>query len=110
MTHDWNEISVLLLSDSGLNNKEIIEFHYFNTNGLYAKLKALHDSVRQLVANGKAKTGALLVYGSLSDDSIQYEFNRLLDLKRVPSKAVFLLKQQIKDKIARTQSWIDSVK
>ncbi len=110
MTHDFDELIEALKNDIDLNNKDSVIFHYFNPNGLYPQLKALHDSVRQLVANGKAKSGALFVYGSLSDDLIVNELSRLIELKRVPSKSIFRIKQQLKDKIAHTQSWIDSVK
>jgi hypothetical protein len=45
-------------------NKEKVTFHYFNPNGLYAQKKALDDVIWALVEEGKAKTGAIIAYGS----------------------------------------------
>ena len=45
-------------------NKQKIQFHYFNPNGLYAKKRALDDAIWALVEEGKCKSGAVVAYGS----------------------------------------------
>jgi hypothetical protein len=45
-------------------NKQKIQFHYFNPNGLYAQKQALNNTIWALVEEGKAKTGAVIAYGS----------------------------------------------
>jgi hypothetical protein len=46
------------------SNKEKVAFHYFNPNGLYAQKKSLDDAIWDLVEQGKAKSGAVIAYGS----------------------------------------------
>lgn len=56
-------------------NKEKALFHYFNPNGLYAKKKAMDDLISKAVDEGRAKSGAILAYGSLS----YYNIDRLFE-------------------------------
>jgi hypothetical protein len=60
-------------------NKDAIRFHYFNPNGLYAKKQALNDVIWSLVEQGKAKSGAVVAYGSgntFYDDQLRALFNK----------------------------------
>lgn len=45
-------------------NKQKIQFHYFNPNGLYAKKAALNAVIWSLLEEGKCKSGAVIAYGS----------------------------------------------
>lgn len=47
-------------------NREVAMFHYFNPNGLLAAKKITDDQVSKLVDDGKAKSGAIMAYGSLN--------------------------------------------
>lgn len=45
-------------------NKQKIQFHYFNPNGVYARKRLLDDAIWELVEQGKCKSGAVLAYGT----------------------------------------------
>lgn len=73
------------------SNKERVAFHYFNENGLYARKLATDKIISDLVDQGKAKSGALIAYGSLDG----YVFNEISKMN---------LKQRVSN--AELRSWI----
>lgn len=86
-------------------NKEKIAFHYFNPNGLYAKKKATDEIISQLVEQGKAKTGAIIAYGSMNS----YSTDRLHDLymkKRITDVDYHVWAEMMRDEIARAEKFI----
>jgi hypothetical protein len=52
---------------SSWSNKDVVCFHYFNPNGLIAAKKITDEKINALVDAGKAKSGAIIAYGSLND-------------------------------------------
>lgn len=57
-------------------NREVIWFHYFNPNGLYAAKKSINDKISALVDAGVCKPGAIIAYGGL----YTFHTDRLSDL------------------------------
>lgn len=64
------------------SNKDKVAFHYFNENGLYARKLATDKIISDLVDQGKAKSGAIIAYGSL-DGFVFNELNKLHSKQRV---------------------------
>lgn len=63
-------------------NREVIWFHYFNPNGLYAAKKSINDKITALVDAGVCKPGAIIAYGGLNTFHTDWLSN-LVSNKRV---------------------------
>ena len=63
-------------------NREVIWFHYFNPNGLYAAKKSINDKISALVDAGVCKPGAIIAYGTLNTFHTNWLSN-LVTKKRV---------------------------
>lgn len=63
-------------------HREVLYFHYFNPNGLYAQKKAVDVEIDKLVEEGLAKFGAIVAYGSLDSYHLN-QLRNLVDKKRV---------------------------
>jgi len=73
-------------------NCERVWFQYFNANGLHAEASRLDEKLNELVDQGKAKSGALLAHGAFARSRQDDEISRLMQLKRVPSRALAVWK------------------
>ena len=65
-------------NDEGLSIHNTISFHCFNPNGLVATKNKQNDEISKLVDEGKAKSGAIIAYGTFS----HYEYDRLFEILR----------------------------
>lgn len=63
-------------------NREVICFHYFNPNGLYAAKKSINDKITELVDAGLCKSGALIAHGGLNTFHTDW-LSKLVSNKRV---------------------------
>lgn len=63
-------------------NRDVIWFHYFNPNGLYAAKKSVNDRISALVDAGLCKSGALIAHGGLNTFHTDW-LSRLVSNKRV---------------------------
>jgi len=70
--------------DRAWSNRDLLMFHAFNPNGLYAQKRSNDNRVSALVDAGKAKSGALIAYG-VFDQYLYDRMQELLALKRLPS-------------------------
>ena len=57
-------------------NREIVQFHYFNPNGLYARKHRNNTKITQLVDKGMVPSGWHIAYGTFDD----YWCNNLVEL------------------------------
>lgn len=90
-------------------NKQKVQFQYFNPNGLYAQKKALDDIIWQLVDEGKAKSGAVLAYGSGNS----FHADQLRDLnkkQRISDIDYIVLVNGYKFDIEQAENFINEVK
>lgn len=90
------------------SNKEKVAFHYFNPNGLYAQKKALDDAIWELVEQDKAKSGAVIAYGSGNS----YYPNYLRDLfnkDRITDLDYYVVTQGYKFDIEAAEKFIKEV-
>ena len=68
-------------------NKEQVQFHYFNPNGIYAQKKAMDERISAAVDAGRCKSGSIIAHGTLN----YYSSNRLTDMvqqKRVLGRSL----------------------
>ena len=63
-------------------NREVIWFHYFNPNGLYATKKSINEKITALVDAGVCKSGAIMAHGGLNTFHTDWLSN-LVSKKRV---------------------------
>jgi hypothetical protein len=63
-----------------LKNK--VRFHYFNPNGLYTRKRRNDDAISRLVSEGKAKSGAIVAYGTFASQEAD-NLNKMLRHPRV---------------------------
>jgi hypothetical protein len=90
-------------------NKQKIQFHYFNPNGLYAQKKALDDVIWELVEQGKAKTGAIIAYGS-GNNFYHDEMRKLHSKKRISDTEYIVLIKGYQFDIEQAEKFIAEVK
>lgn len=64
------------------SNHEVIAFHYFNPNGLWAEKKAVDALIDAAVEAGKCKSGAIIAHGGLNYFYTDH-LMKLFDKKRV---------------------------
>lgn len=88
-------------------NKEKLIFHCFNPDGVYYRKRELDKKISQLVDEGKANSGALLVHGTLRDTYTEklVEMNRgKRYIKRIDLE---VLVELIEKDIVKAQKFID---
>ena len=66
----------------GMNNKQTIQFHYFNPNGLVEQWRKNCDRITKAVNDGVVKSGWHIAYGSF-DDFYMEEVLKLARKERV---------------------------
>jgi hypothetical protein len=86
-------------------NKEIAMFHYFNPNGLYAQKKAVDARIDELVGEGKAKSGAIIAYGSLNYYNTDH-LAAMLRYKRVKPSEMYAIISGIQWDIEKAEKFI----
>lgn len=86
-------------------NKEIAMFHYFNPNGLSAKKKAVDARIDTLVDEGKAKSGAIIAYGSLNYHNTDH-LAAMLRYKRVKPSETYAIISGIQWDIEKAEKFI----
>lgn len=102
----WDFITKEATSDERLSVKDSVSFHCFNPNGLYAKLKDIHERVSQWCMDHPDRpNGILLVHGSLNDYPRKRLFE-LLDKKRITSMELILAKDWVKSDISDAEEWL----
>lgn len=87
-----------------------VRHEYFD--GLGAQFLKNADEVAALVEAGKAKSGALLVHGTLSTTSKYHPYQRLSDLvsrRRVRWVEYAVVRDGLKREIERQRAFIDSL-
>ena len=87
---------------------DILNFHYFNPNGLHAVKKALQDRLNIAVSEGKANTGSLLAYGSLND-YVNENLRELLQKKRVNRRNLFVLLEMLQEEIETLKNFLNEI-
>lgn len=86
-------------------NKEVVMFHYFNPNGLIAAKRIVDDQISQLVDSGKAKSGAIIAYGSLN--FFNYDnLAKLLNKKAVRSIDLAVTIRGLKSDLERAKEYV----
>lgn len=66
--HTYDFVTKEAASDKGMSRRNAILFHCFNPNGVYARLKQLHERVNAWCdAHPERPNGVILVHGSLND-------------------------------------------
>jgi hypothetical protein len=87
---------------------DILNFHYFNPNGLCAVKKALQDRLNIAVSEGKANTGSLLAYGSLND-YVNENLRKLLQKKRVNRRHLFVDLEMLQEEIETLENFLNEI-
>lgn len=64
------------------SNREVVAFHYFNPNGLWAEKKAVDALIDAAVEAGLCKSGSIIAYGGLNYFYTD-QLMKLFDKKRV---------------------------
>ena len=82
------------------SNVQIVKFHYFNPNGLYAKWRAMTKTISDFVDAGVIPSGWLLAYGSFSDYSANH-LAELNDYKRINGTKLSVVLESLRDDIER---------
>lgn len=88
-------------------NKQVVEFHLFNENGIYGEIKKLRNELFDMVENKVVPSGWLLAYYMEWEVS---RLNELADKKRVSTLDVSVLLKMTREQIARIRCKIDEVK
>lgn len=91
--------------EKGWSNADMVTFHYFNKNGLYAAKKERDAKITDLVEAGKANSGAIWAYGSLNS----YTVDRLMDLvnkRKVNSIRMRTILEMLENDIAHADKFI----
>lgn len=65
-------------------NREVVAFHYFNPNGLWAEKRVTDAAIDEAVAAGRCKSGAIIAHGGLNYFYTDH-LMKLFDKKRVNS-------------------------
>lgn len=88
-------------------NKQVVEFHLFNENGIYGEIKKIRNELFDMVEDGIVPSGWLLAY--YMDWEVN-KLNELADKKRVSATDVSVLLRMTREQIARIRAKIDEVK
>jgi hypothetical protein len=87
------------------SNVQVLQFHYFNPNGLYWKKVATDARIDKLVEQDKARTGAILAYGSLNN-LYMYEIVRLNRLPSIKTIELNVVLDGLRGDIAKAERFI----
>ena len=97
-----------LVVKSKWSNKAVMQFHYFNPNGLVAAKKRIDEQINKLVDQGKCQPGAIFAYGALD----RYAAGKIADLAmkkrvgRIESKVAI---KMMMDDIAEAEKFIGEI-
>lgn len=92
----------------GWNCTDILNFHYFNPNGLCEIKRTLNARLLDAVNAGKAKTGSLLAYGSVNDYPEQ-NLSKYLNKKRVNRRKLFVLLEMLQENIETLENFLNEI-
>lgn len=93
---NYDFVTLEATSDEGMGARFATYFHCFNPNGVYAKLKAMHERVNAWCdAHPEMPNGVLFVHGSLNDYPRKQLF-AVLDLIRARRAHKYPLWQAVK--------------
>lgn len=105
----YTEITETALAvKSDWSNKAVMQFHYFNPNGLWAAKMRINEQMNELVHQGRCELGALFAYGALND----YAADKIADLAmkkrvgRIESKVAI---KMMMDDIAEAEKFIGEI-
>jgi hypothetical protein len=87
------------------SNVQVLQFHYFNPNGLYWTKIATDARIDKLVEQDKARTGAILAYGSLNN-FYMYEIVRLNRLPSIKTIELNVVLDGLRGDIAKAERFI----
>lgn len=87
---------------------DILNFHYFNPNGLCAVKSALDNRLSAAVAEGKANSGALVAYGSFNDYPRQ-NLSKSLQKKRVNRRRLFVDLKMLQEDIQTLEEFLNEI-
>ena len=87
------------------SNVQVLQFHYFNPNGLYQKKIATDARIDQLVELEKAGWGVVIGYGSLNMFYMSeiVRLNRLTSIKTIELNVVL---EGLREDIAKAERYI----
>lgn len=87
-------------SDKGMaNNRQVAQFHYFNSNGLESRRIKNNDRISELVKEGVVKSGMSLAYGWLSSTYYSDCLRELALKKRVNGRNLRVILELLQDQI-----------
>ena len=95
-------------ADAKWSNKEKVLFHYFNPNGMLAKKRATDELINAAVDAGKAKTGAIIAYGSMNHFN-EDRLYQMLDLKRVDRIKLKVVLEMLASDIKAATKFLETV-
>jgi hypothetical protein len=87
------------------SNVQVLQFHYFNPNGLYWTKIATDARIDKLVEQDKARPGAILAYGSLNNFHM-YEIVRLNRLPSIKTIELNVVLEGLREDIAKAERFI----
>ena len=91
------------------DNISVIKFHAYNPNGLRAYLRDLEAKVLEAVEAGKAKSGALLVYGGSSSECYIEQLFELAKMQRVNSCKKLAILRCLEDHITAVEKFLEGL-
>lgn len=77
----WDHITKEATTDDRMNTRDLLSFHYFNPNGVYAAKRSNDDAISALVDAGTLRSGWLIAHG-LFDRFHPDKLSHMLRLKR----------------------------
>lgn len=105
----FNEIAVdAKVANPRWNNKDVAMFHYFNPNGVLAKKRATDKLIDDAVDAGKARTGAIIAYGSMNHFA-EDELYKLVNMKRVDRIKLKVTLEMLKRDIEAASKFLETV-
>lgn len=105
---DFDYVVKHATSTKGLCNQQRMQFHYFNPNGLYEKVKANDAKVSKLVDEGVVRQGWLWVYGNLGFDYLYDQMGKLSRQRYPSSVEVRVWEQMVRDHIKKQEENIQA--
>lgn len=105
----WNEISETAVEvGRDWTNRDAAAFHYFNPNGLAARKRALDDQISNAVDAGRARSGAIVAYGSFADFSMR-DLRDLAAKQRVAGRNLSVVLSMLSRDIDRAEAFLASL-
>ena len=102
---DFEFVSELATTDAGINRANVVRFHYFNPNGLYAELRAVQETVAEVVDLTGVPNGVLFVHGSLNTFQAD-QLRKLLDKKAPDAISLQVTLNGFRRELNRARAWI----